>query len=590
MFRQILIITIFNELGVQHLHYGIFQKLKERFPNSRLTLVNKRHYATSLYDYCAAIDELFEIPLDCPEDQIANLPWHGELKKQHFDIVLNLSDSWHYDGMLQVLQGLRFDSFKSLGNDHEFFLKYPSIKEACFYDPTDPLGKAFQFLHRSRDQGFVIAGEYTYVANLLLGIDETERSYFEPPEEARRIARQTIDFGDNKKIVAINPHSRNWFRALPAQALLDFMEQNRASYNFVIVGSFGSSGWKKNPGMCRYFSWEYYSFLKKIEPLPYVKNCINDNFLLSYCIPLCADYFLASSSGLSTMLYNHISTPTLILAPLIGDYSSGRTAFTNHIFVNLDLEWGLSAEVIQRHFLDLVDNRYGQAAKEPYTTIREGLSYEQYVKKLLWFKLCRLLFTYRPASYFKAKLSWAGPPFEQPLNPNIDWRGVLDIFDILWDMEAEVFRYDINASLLYSFILLNIKALEKKNLSKAETVLTKALDIFLVNPALENNLAICQGCLGKKEQALATLERTYAEFLMPVLLSNIHLIRNHKIDECHLYAMKPMLDDTSGINPDLHYPEMDRMKPRSVRLSPVSVQAQIRTLLRSEFPGRNIAQ
>lgn len=437
--------------------------------------------------------------------------------------------------------------------EKEYLSNPPLAGKRISLPEGSPLRLSIKSLLQRDNLEDITAPGYPYSANMRLGIEGTEEYFIHPSESMIALTKELIDFGNRKPIIAINPFSSSPQRTLPFQPILEFILKNQNDYNFVITGSVYGRQTRKY--LHAYWAWEYYSFSKMIQTLPFVRNCVGANIVVSYTIPMLVDYFITTASGLSNLVMNRYHTPTIAFAPLL-ESSSGHTAPSSGVIVNCDLLWGFTADTLQRHFTHLQNDEYGPTVCRPYTALKEGLTPELYVKKLLWQQVCALAFD--ASSYVLSDIKdpeeWDDAPFMDDPLIGIDVPQVCKVLDLLWDLDAEIFRYDSNPAIFYSALLIR-----KAKYAKVEAVLEKLRHYFVLNPFLLNNLAIAKWHLGKAADATHLIDQanTQTSRCSKRVFYNYESLSTKSNRELKLFYFKPHVYTSYTINPERDFGKLD---------------------------------
>lgn len=481
---------------------------------------------------------------------------HRMMLRQKFRLhYQDLSDNWTKVEQLSdhtvdaLISALQLFSETSDGQ-----INYPLPPCAFRTDDNTTTCKAVDLLLHSKTLGSS-RHRYSYLPYLQLGLTAENNQVFIPPSRALEATRKAIAFGNEKKTVAINPFSSDLQKVIPPSTILDFMVHLSDQCNFVITGS--TRGFAPTPALHPYWAWEYYSFFRTIKILPFVKNCVTGNFLLNYCVPMCTDYFISTFNSLGNTIMRYSETPTLIFGAGT-PHAEGYTAFGDGVIIDCDLVWGLTVSSLYEYFFCLVENQYGPAVMKPYTTLQAGLCYEQYVKKMLWGKICSQAFTLgsQQSGASESSLALNDFPLIQGFNPYLQTiTSLREDLNILWDLQGDIFRHDCNASLFYSTILLN-----SGEFVKAEEVLEVAVRSFPWNPLPVNNLAIAKWNLRKITEATALV--LLGASLLPqadVLTTNVKIITGAENGVPRAFSLKPQSPEVMAIVPDETFNEFETL-------------------------------
>lgn len=413
---------------------------------------------------------------------------------------------------------------------------HPSQKKALSFEDNTPLQRGVSNLLGSLEHFSLFDGGYDYCSHLRLGLGEGQETLCYPslPNNLLLQAKESLQFPSEKPIVAISPLNDRLELSLPLQPLLEFMEEHRNNYNFIVVGPCYESS--QFAGVHSYWIWEYRALVEKIKTMPHVRSTSSNNVFSALAVTQQANYFISSYNRLAAIVSDHRKIPCLIIAPLFGEYASGHTAGGRRIFVNCDLPWGFTFQKFSRYFHHFVEGMFGDLLEQPYTSLCEGLDYHQYLKKLIWFRICALVFhnEQKSSDTISTALEWETSPFEYPLRENINWDEVLEGLTILWDLQAEIFQTDINAILFYAMILANIG-----DFQRGETILEKSLQSFVGNPFLTNNLSVCKWNLTKTSEALALGETLLARFpALETIRQNYETMQGRTAQSLQIFPFK----------------------------------------------------
>lgn len=151
---------------------------------------------------------------------------------------------------------------------------------------------------------------------------------------------------------------------------------------------------------------------------------------------------------------------------------------------------------------------------------------------------------------------WDEAPLIDEFRVGVDYTPVREALDLLWDLDAEIFRYDSNAVLFYSALLIR-----NQSYAKAEAILEKLRHYFVLNPFLLNNLAVAKSQLGKKAEAKQLIDKIHIQTCrrVKVLIHNYETLFSQLDRELQLFYVKPKVGDTSSVNPDRDFGKLDEI-------------------------------